>query len=1277
MPGKGKGRAFFAAESDEDSVATDSTAESELLEEYGVERVLAENQDDNGNKLYLIKWEGYPLGRSTWEPADNILDPLIIEQWEEEKRKIDQNLAEPLEFDEWAAAVEELDKAKEDRRRRRKAKRRRRGIAVSPESIDNEDDEDEDGPNGPLFVEKRARPEDDVSSRTRKRVKQPEVQRKGVAQKVKSNRRTTRVASSSSSEGTLTSAKSSGGDSLLEELIESNKSSKETRSTRKSPRNRKDLSSEEENEDEPLALKKSRPKKGSQADVAPAQVAPAKPATRAPSTQAASTAPSKAVPAAAPSKSAPTTATSSAPKAKRTRQPDRILGNWDADKSRKERQRVSGTTPRDWTEPKFHNLSRQHKFQQYSRNERAPDPNALNMIDLKTGKAKATATDGNAQSAHSRRSPSLETRPEQPPPREALPQRSRPEPVRAGPDEAANEPAPLGRAPPTQIPVPTPYDFRKLETCKYWLSGDCLYTNETCRYAHKFPPPTGKDLTCWYWKKRGYCNKRDEDCRYAHRETGYDAPPPPSQYTSSVNEMPAPRANSPVERPPTSAKPSDVLDGPKTKKDVTCFYWHRGKKGCNKPEHVCEYVHRDTGHYAPKPQEFLPPLEIPATPPKAASPEAPTPRPLGQRDAPPSFASSLDIPKKEQTCYFWRTQGKCGKPDHVCEFAHRDTGHYAGPPGSFRGARMASGISPANAVPVANRDAVAPQSARSPEPPAADRRDGWMQQTVTQNKCTFQGSPMRMTDSPVHISDFSSPREHAPQTPQWNIMGAAMNRHASAPHFSMKATLVLSLQEESESEHINVKLDIPDTAAFKKFAGSDPFLRIDQMVTASDFEHLVWNDIIRKTVCSSGGIFVDDTQGASIDNITDVCKTHVAGLIARPEGHQSTMLIYPGNAEEWRFLDQGRKLSPGCVAHFRFFTELPNAPANERMSQVATVDQRPAAQILVEDLVHLDHKIFFAVKGKDAKESKEQKKPTTRAVFLIMPPTHQAELEVFVKYFTALDCKVYHSGQPGAWDYIRTKYNGSCTFIVHPDVQLWRIPGLYEVLLKRSGAQMFSIGVNRTVALLEDREPEFGCERLFPHGRVIYITDDTFINEPETANGILEAFINEHKKKRQGGENNRIAARPGIIEWLLNLAVSKTSVRGRKDSRWMDLYMNMSKLARLDLEDEDADDIEQAEKAPLYLVTLSSELLPELEAMEDPEPAMDLAVDWFAGWSLLHASRFRRFVICHGPASMNGEVNGVDGTSEEDPRGWAKKYQHMGVMPPKKALAMIDPSAKK
>jgi hypothetical protein len=119
--------------SDSDSIDLESTEASEADEgkDYVVECILAEDKDVEGKMFYLLKWEDYPLLRSTWEPAENIKDQSTFDEWESQKERIEKGLAKPFDVVRFREELDEEEEAKVLRQKRRERKRKRLGIAKS------------------------------------------------------------------------------------------------------------------------------------------------------------------------------------------------------------------------------------------------------------------------------------------------------------------------------------------------------------------------------------------------------------------------------------------------------------------------------------------------------------------------------------------------------------------------------------------------------------------------------------------------------------------------------------------------------------------------------------------------------------------------------------------------------------------------------------------------------------------------------------------------------------------------------------------------------------------------------------------------------------------------------------------------------------------------------------------------------------------------------------------------------------------------------------------
>ena len=136
--------------SDNDTVSINSTVPSEPREEYTLEGVLAE-RINGGIKEFLVKWEGYPEERCTWETESNFQDDNTLHLWQAHKMRIARGLDKPYDVDDLEARVEAWIAATASRKARRRIKRRRLGLSItSKETSEVSSDETEratvDGP---------------------------------------------------------------------------------------------------------------------------------------------------------------------------------------------------------------------------------------------------------------------------------------------------------------------------------------------------------------------------------------------------------------------------------------------------------------------------------------------------------------------------------------------------------------------------------------------------------------------------------------------------------------------------------------------------------------------------------------------------------------------------------------------------------------------------------------------------------------------------------------------------------------------------------------------------------------------------------------------------------------------------------------------------------------------------------------------------------------------------------------------------------------------------
>jgi hypothetical protein len=127
---------------DDDDISLNSTESEQYSsdQEFEVERILAEKKEGN-KKLFLIRWENYPVEKSTWEPTSNINQSILV-AWKERKKLEQKGTKEAFDVAAFEFKLKQAIKAKAKRHQRRKAERRRRNMTVSPSEseVDNTDD---------------------------------------------------------------------------------------------------------------------------------------------------------------------------------------------------------------------------------------------------------------------------------------------------------------------------------------------------------------------------------------------------------------------------------------------------------------------------------------------------------------------------------------------------------------------------------------------------------------------------------------------------------------------------------------------------------------------------------------------------------------------------------------------------------------------------------------------------------------------------------------------------------------------------------------------------------------------------------------------------------------------------------------------------------------------------------------------------------------------------------------------------------------------------------
>ena len=116
--------------SDDDTLSLTSTVQSEPQVEYPLEGILAERVIA-GVREYLVKWEGYPDERCTWEPEENFQNDSTLPEWIKQKARIEEGSARPYDVEALEARIEKWKNETLDRKVRRRQRRLKLSVATN------------------------------------------------------------------------------------------------------------------------------------------------------------------------------------------------------------------------------------------------------------------------------------------------------------------------------------------------------------------------------------------------------------------------------------------------------------------------------------------------------------------------------------------------------------------------------------------------------------------------------------------------------------------------------------------------------------------------------------------------------------------------------------------------------------------------------------------------------------------------------------------------------------------------------------------------------------------------------------------------------------------------------------------------------------------------------------------------------------------------------------------------------------------------------------------
>jgi len=311
-----------------------------------------------------------------------------------------------------------------------------------------------------------------------------------------------------------------------------------------------------------------------------------------------------------------------------------------------------------------------------------------------------------------------------------------------------------------------------------------------------------------------------------------------------------------------------------------------------------------------------------------------------------------------------------------------------------------------------------------------------------------------------------------------------------------------------------------------------------------------------------------------------------------------------------------------------------------------------------------------------------------RAFVLFHPEDHMEELELITRWLLMHHVDVYSFWSDGAWHRFKEGiFKGETGVIIaHPDFEYWAdIPDFGEVL--RGKVRLWSVGLQNESAFdpqMSTSAPAMRYDRIeiFPHGGIIYITDDVFMKTPVEVLKIFELFFAKIEKCRQvagpidpwkrvddGCLLWRLAVRPELMQALFERCEAHEAEIEAKNP----LHVSLLKLYELLAATKyiEQDDAGPYCPRPDDYFPVISERFPVMENYYYPALATSQSlantrmIEYFGGIVIDQRQYYRQYFVVHT------EPDG------RDAKDWKERVQNIDeVMSPAKFIEEFEKDAR-
>ncbi|KAI4718802.1 hypothetical protein E4T48_04935 [Aureobasidium sp. EXF-10727] len=1188
-----KSRPVFDEDDDSDSVKTDSTVESDFQAEYSVEKILAERQTAQGKPLYLVKWEGYALHRSTWEPQEHFADDSVcFVNWELHKRAVDEGRTKPFKVAKFDAAVR-LDAEQRERRHAKRAEKRRQKEAREPtprRRLIPRKDLAKKGTARKATARDGTSSPSSVTERSPRKQNTPLFEPSSPSGSASRKRRRSLPDPRSPSPALSVNDVSNSQYSMFNERTTTPGESPHkspSRSTTVSKRARvNDPSNPKENTKQRSAatLATSKPKSSTTSNV---QKRPQ------------------------PSGAASQVAASKAEPPEQTRN-EIVSGSAKPQQSKLVK---SSTVPNLSTDPS--NITQRHasdatpgavltESRDNSKNKEAPS--------TATSKSHVAVAKDRQDPGHSTATNSVQR------------------PV-AGPSRKAAAPIKLFIEPKAK-----PRQRQRVNEYTPKDSTDPQFVNLSTKrrmhqYSHNEPPPdpdalkfvdpnTGRILGSTNGNTPSTSNTLRLDTSVAGTSdltspaAARSAPASErrSVSTSETQREPLHGISAPQsaqETEPRFAYPSARPTVSRfSKKHITCRFWYRGT--CRSSEEECAYAHTWTGQM---------------------------------------------FPKKPATCTYWANNRQCKFSDEECEYVHGYDFQRNVDVARREGPEDVNGF-------LARHRSNSPDRYGLRQDEAEVRRDrtSLAHRRLRPDERTPIQSPSLASTASFELRNGAAKDLHMedaelPILTEESLPTAATQKAIDEKDTADPVNICLSIRPASSPTYTMALKLIFDTKASRvKFLNTfaeGSSLEGSEICRSRDFEAYWYS---KDKVWASGGVVFApaDTVAAYLE---DFLVLHSSCVVIRTNDFM--FVVYATRNPDWKFMPHRGPEKPGL----RWYLQ---AAAPGTSDPIITKPTKSSFISMCAEHLDLNPEILFA--GNKSKHIE-------KTVYLFFP-RETPETKLVEVFLNEVGAKFVHSDDCDLWSQFCSRGSaGNRVVLFHPSMnEFWKVPEFSNVLL--TGVNMFQIGVSKSVKTRLDSPTKYNCTRLFPSGTLTLITDDIFKYHPAQALQVLGIYEG-YKKKPEGGRNDRIYCRPGVLAWLAEL-IDEDREKGilAEHSPRIRCWQLVCELLGTPVADHSRNPFRSDMKPPSMLYSPPKSEMPSYGPMWDSseEEATDLLVGWFAGHGIEECENYRRFNVLYEQYGMiSAQTPGLmQPDNPKDPKEWMKKFTHIRVTTPARYIVQVE-----